>query len=1816
CYERLAIGQRLNQKNVYKHFEYNTLQECQAACTKQQNGCRAFSFGIGTKGNGTCELSSDPVKETADLKPIGTVPDTDYDLYIKKLGCSVVVEKNPYDKPPPDYPETTNSVPSPESKPSPDNSRPNDKFQPLENGYPKPPFPSNFNNRYYLPPTPENVDHVQTLVSVASGPNSYLHPVHDILVGDRPYMYGVPNPPKPMGCCEKNRDCCAPSDLPPYRPPALNHPYDPRPVYRPKPDDLDQGYGRPSRPQYGGVNRPYDRPNPPHEKPNRPDLLDRPDRPYDRPSRPDSLDRPDRPYDGPSRPDSLDRPYRPYDRPSRPDSLDRPDPSYDRPSRPDTLDRPYGRPTRPYDESNSLDRPDRPYERPIRPDRPYDGPNSLDRPDPSYSRPQDLPYDTKRWDSRPDLEYDKFIGGGVHDRFKPGRPYDERPPKRPLRPEGPPYDSRPNSVYYDGPLLPKYGSVIPHPDYYDRTPGIGYQEDDATPDPDKPSRPSSYPDKPSKPPTDYPDRPSKPPPDFYPPSPPSDSQGSGKPNVTGSSSPGYQYDKPTKPFPDPNGKPDSGAPYPVASTDDGYGSVGPDNPNGGNVYDKPGGGGYGYGKPTGSKPSYGEKGSIVSTSIGPHGEQITSIITELKGTCFRRVLAGKRAARRCVRRSLTCETVEQCQRECAEEKYFICEGFNYRYDPTGRGKGDCELLDLPLSQLDIGRDLYPDPDYDYYERDRNAASVNCKQWPSAGVGYYPSRGGYGYGNRGSYASVGGRYSYDYGSNWYPIDRRYDGKGPPAYKGDRGPSRPDYSLRRPGDRWVDDDDYRYPVTKPGYSDYDNRPNGNRRGDYSFHHSHSQDYENSRRYYHDRDRYDYKGNRGIHYLPAHFYQPPYEPDRDPYKQYEPYLPPKRFYDSAPDSDNHKYYNRDRNWSSYGNFGHQDSYYGYKYQYNNRNRYDIDTKNYYLPPKADLPKGWGLYGGTYGNGGNGYHYDSYGNKHSYDYWGIYKYDDRKYYEPPPNSFGGYLPEQGVRRPSAGYLPKPPGGSYLPKHPPGGSLYLPSRPPGGNYLPSPPSGGGYLPSPPSGGGYFPSPPPRGSYLPKPPPAGNYLPLPAKPGIQGSNFGYGHGIISTDNLDNSLLPAEPRRPPTYDFIRDECSLRSAAGFRLHKGIVKKFYAVPNIYECELLCFKEKQFHCTSYAYRYTISLAAPTDNCYLSNRDYKELDYYTDLEPDRDFDIYTMNNKDTCEAPIIHGRDNSECFWRVRSGQRLAHKVVRDSLTAKSIVECQLECLRSTRFTCRAFSYRYGSPVIGGVIDNCQLTDWPYYELDPLSHFVPESGFEIYERGSFGHGCEPDHFTIGNKLKKDEGTKVDQLCYVGFGSPARLLPQATKKTLFAPTELDCKAECSQAREGTLFQCMSFSYRSGGPKGVPNCQLSDILQRDLLPNVDYVQDPDYWLFAWDNYSPECINLANRPVHDNTVGKEVGIDERYGWDIFHALDTWRVYSVSGWPCRRGSLCQENREAGFWFCELEGGDKNSWDYCCRPDHQCGASDGYRYQWCYVGPAKTQWRKCNDRYYPYVHNVVGKVDISKLYLPVPEKPWRPSPYRAGARPDRPPAPAFDPPPTPSLDEYEKLFDNQFLDPPKPGGFGGFIQARHWPVSYLHKEMPPNHTDSEPRFLRMETKDNPKYAAIQNLIQVIKNNDLNNVQYHISNESNNANDILFVKIPLPTNFTKEVTTSKRNSVQSNTTVSLESVYSDDDSNDRNEQSKRSHKALVATPTKQERGNGRDLPYQSTSAPPWLPKDKEETSYRFESASYRPVGVYRRGFVTRTNNTQGRLSF
>lgn len=61
-------------------------------------------------------------------------------------------------------------------------------------------------------------------------------------------------------------------------------------------------------------------------------------------------------------------------------------------------------------------------------------------------------------------------------------------------------------------------------------------------------------------------------------------------------------------------------------------------------------------------------------------------------------------------------------------------------------------------------------------------------------------------------------------------------------------------------------------------------------------------------------------------------------------------------------------------------------------------------------------------------------------------------------------------------------------------------------------------------------------------------------------------------------------------------------------------------------------------------------------------------------------------------------------------------------------------------------------------------------------------------------------KLSKRIRNFLFSVCYLGYGSPAKLLSSSIKKVISVPTELDCKNECVRFRESTSFKCYSFSF--------------------------------------------------------------------------------------------------------------------------------------------------------------------------------------------------------------------------------------------------------------------------------------------------------------------------------------------------------------------------------------------------------------------------------
>lgn len=140
------------------------------------------------------------------------------------------------------------------------------------------------------------------------------------------------------------------------------------------------------------------------------------------------------------------------------------------------------------------------------------------------------------------------------------------------------------------------------------------------------------------------------------------------------------------------------------------------------------------------------------------------------------------------------------------------------------------------------------------------------------------------------------------------------------------------------------------------------------------------------------------------------------------------------------------------------------------------------------------------------------------------------------------------------------------------------------------------------------------------------------------------------------------------------------------------------------------------------------------------------------------------------------DCFERIHTSLTFEVSIIKFSVQTENVHECELICLHVKHFTCRLFSFRYvynsvrsvrrillkvqiddrmtwnvipkyvcvcyvhsrGTPVIEKLSDNCYLTDYPVIEIDPVKHFVRDPDCDIYNRGSYGRGCELDKPSFG----------------------------------------------------------------------------------------------------------------------------------------------------------------------------------------------------------------------------------------------------------------------------------------------------------------------------------------------------------------------------------------------------------------------------------------------------------------------------------------------
>ncbi|XP_067632029.1 uncharacterized protein [Eurosta solidaginis] len=1512
CFERIALEAMLPFEKTFRTEDTNSLKMCKEKCIQAGEKCQSISFGVHRRGNGTCQLSTEKYSASGG-RPSGVIFDPDFDLYIRKTNCF-------------DLSDNTISDTTLSDSGGGGGIEGNDVFNGLSPTpsvqLPNRPADPGTTTLLVVNPTPTtSTTYANERPSTGYSPLSPATTTYETTAGV--YTDSI-NPILGATTPDGDRLYFSQDIYPLYKYPMLyEHNY-------PAPNDdvyIPGGYAS-NVPQVDDHYRPPGQ----YTTEEMHTLPHAPQRPifglgygngfsYGRPESYDPTTL--RPHDQSSYADRDQDRNQPGGYTARPTQY----PS-DRPDNPGTY---------PNDRPNSYpnNRPDRPSTFPTNDgpnDRPATYPNNQpNKPSPypsdSNQRPSSYPNDRPE---RPNASLPDVTGSYPSERPHRYVPY---PSDRPERPMGPPYAQRPSRPNYDPTTQPTY-DTRPNYDGLNRRPSYEQR-------PSSSALPSSVSSSSQRPPGDFIDYTNRP-------DPPRDWSSSMHPPVRepgmasstmstgfgGGSNGDYDYVRRNGTVAHPDGSYDGDKPIATFFNPEDYMNANGKRP--GDGYD-------------------GDDGNFT---------------TDKMKACFRRVLAGKRIAPRWVRRTFACERVEDCMRQCGIEKRFMCEGFNYRLDPSGHGQGDCELIEIPLAQIDLyssskqrDSNLLWHPDYDYYERDRNAPPscrrTVCRECTKGGTlsspPLYIKQSGWSkkppYRDDHDYLplpSSATGYGNDEHHYWSPSSSTaLDHYHPPLREPPPPSSSHSYDHQRPSppssseyhhssayDFSSHDSSY-YEHTPP--SGYGSSGSGTGIGSgpidrYDYIHP-----EDFRHYRPDRpNRWEsipsspgYDGS--THHRPkpeSDRYRPPYRPGSD----YTPYRPgsheltgpsgPPESYRPGPPlpppPSTHNYLDRDVS-----------------------SNYKGSTK--FIPYLIGQEKDWGRYGGSYGSGGGG------GYSKQSSYWGLSESNRRR----DPHDFN-YFDLGGTR------------------HGPSSEQNSILNYPGSSY-----------------GGY------------------------------GSE-----GFRDRHDYKHSWT----RRPGP-----DECSAKIGEGFRLHKTAIKHSTSVPTLVDCERLCLGQDGFICHTYSYRYN---PAGRDNCMLCDRPINSLDYYVDIEPDRDYDIYSMSDDlDVCRKPsrsdgqthygtgpstALTDPRNAQCFFRAIDSTRFSKSIVRDSLTVRSVGECEMECIKSLKFTCRAFAYRYAQQRHASVIDNCQLSDWTVRDMDKEHHLIQDKIFDVFERASYGHGCEIQPI-VDEKHKK--------LCYLGYGSPAKLLSTAIKKVISVPSELACKKECIRFRETTSFKCNSFSYGSRATSY--NCELSDLDQAELKLNVHYTRtdDKDFCLLAWNPFDWTCRDKVN-----TIGGSRVKNDRRM--DIFREPGdlAWRHYTVTGKACRYSSPCEKNLVTGFYSCEIDGGEIGAWDYCCKAEHPCGYSQGFDYPWCFVGDEADQWRKCSDRYYP------GNKTTHSSTKTISTDTHSSIKFSSLNKSDK------------KKHSSSSSSSNEYQRAPRPGGLQSltdFTTARLWPVTYLYSEGPPNSTE-----------------------------------------------------------------------------------------------------------------------------------------------------------------------
>ncbi|XP_050669157.1 uncharacterized protein LOC126968291 isoform X2 [Leptidea sinapis] len=1010
------------------------------------------------------------------------------------------------------------------------------------------------------------------------------------------------------------------------------------------------------------------------------------------------------------------------------------------------------------------------------------------------------------------------------------------------------------------------------------------------------------------------------------------------------------------------------------------------------------------------------------------------ILVENAPTCFRRVLAGRRALRSHVRRVVDCERLEDCRRECATEKRFHCESFNYRLDTTFQGKGLCELMTKPIEAFDIRNDFVDDKDYDFFELDRNSLEPNCPETlRGPGLlhsGYLSSKGGIS--DRIDWNGYRDHNRYDE-KRHYNQKRRYENYVP--YQIGYGRVNDNENWGQYGGNYGGNSYYK------DRSDFHKSYNHWRLSDSDRHVKIIKDFN-----YHNLGRHESQygyGNSFKHSGYASGYD-----DSGRNRKYSDHEVLGR-HDSRDDFvDLGKHFE----YSDHESNGRHDSQFEYE---DSRKHGEISSGLDSLGMHREYGTGYGSSGAD--------HQSTYGNWRKWSGESHSKWDEA--------TFEGRS-EDSVKDCSS-------------RRSPGMSL-----------------GSGAI---------------RRSLY-----ARTVL------DCEAACFGerefkcvsYSYRYSSPHSSDNCFLSERPYKGldmsadsdsdvyamplhqgchtvSTKPWVESECFWHVRSGSSVAGTAVKAALTVTGLGACEAECIRAHSFFCRGFSFRFESAIIGDDiENCILTSSPPTSLENGRGLRPSGGHELYARGNYGRgCEPAIyddVQHRD-AQCYLQYDSAARLTPNAVRGRARVKDDKACGKSC-NEAPFKCLSFSFNNKAPPH---IENCLLSEIRLFDLQRGVDYEHSADDLLYAFDLFNGQC----------WKK---------AYGKFEVPTLEVP----RPLSASSEEHYIEEPPSAPGPYIASGPSGSIYSGheppeyfenGPSSKPDKPYIDTSYRPIpykpipgpvssyLPDSEpsvplrlstvkpyYVSEP--YLPSYPGYKPE----PNRPFRPNRP-KPVYLPEKpyqepqrpsYGGDHDLLSTSWRQYTVSGFPCRRGTTCEQNRVAGHWACEPEGGEIGSWDYCCSPTHRCGYSEGFRKPWCFVGPTHEQWRPCSEKYYPYYqHNVphpslghreavrprpdrpVSRPQSDRFvpgsYLPEADRRYWDDLYRDGPKayydkygnplpgysrvpPEDGPYIKYERNPSrPSSGNWVKL--PHYDEPQAAGGLG---IPRYWPIAYLHKDSPPNST------------------------------------------------------------------------------------------------------------------------------------------------------------------------